>query len=134
MSKRKVKNPAALLACVQRREAANTVRNDQTRQRRFERSFLSSDLPDGNGEPYDIRDGGRLAAKLYSALDDLFFAQTREQRWQAALARLEGRPELRRTLVAIRRFRDREKIIFALKIKAETYRKRLEYLTKIFKP
>ena len=134
MSNRKVKNPAALLACVQRREAANTARNDQTRQRRFERSFLSSDLPDRNGEPYDICDGGRQAAKLYSDLDASFCAQICEQRWQTVLARLKRRPELRRTLIAIRRFDNREKIISALKIKAETYRKRLEYLTKIFKP
>ena len=134
MSHGQIKNAAALLARVRRCEAANEARDDQTAQRRFERSFLSSDRPDANGLSYEIRDGGRQMRRLYAALDAPVRAQLRERRWQAALARLEGHPELRRTLIAIRKFRDREKIFFALKIKAETYRKRLSQLTKIFKP
>ena len=134
MSDEEVRNADALLACVKRREAANEARDDQTLQRRFERSFLSTDVPDKDGGARDHGDGGRAVGRIVGALDAPHRARVRKLRWQAALARLEGRPELRRTLVAIRRFRDRGKIIFALKIKAETYRKRLEYLTKIFKP
>jgi len=129
-----VRNPAALLAHVLRREAANAARDDQTRQRRFERGFLSADVPNGDGEAHDHGDGGRAVGRIVGALDAPLLARARERRWQAALARLSDRPELRRTLVAIRRFREREKIISALRIKTGTYRERLSQLTKIFKP
>ena len=50
-----------------------------------------------------------------------------------AMNRLRNRPELQKTLRAIRRYRKREKIFSALQIKAGTYRERFSQLTQILK-
>ena len=57
----------------------------------------------------------------------------REKRFWNAIYALRNYPELQTTLRAIRRYRVREKIISALKIKGGTYRERFSQLTQILK-
>ena len=110
---------------------ANECVHDKTLQRRFELRFLSLDCPDANGDMRDYGDCGRAARRIFASLDEPFRRHVRELRFREALRKLERHPELQKTLVAIRRFRQRQKIFSALKIKDETYRRRISDLTKI---
>ena len=110
---------------------ANAYAHDQTRQRRFERRFLSLDRPDADGNPFDYGDCGREARKLYRKLDAPYWERVRKHRFQSALRKLKRHPELKRTLRAILRYEEREKIFSALKIGANVYRERFSQLTKI---
>ena len=103
---------------------ANEYAHDQTRQRRFERSFLSFDCPDENGDQFDYGDCGRSVRRMLCELDEPYRAKVRDLRFAAALDALCKYPELRRTLRAIRRHRRRKRIIAALGISPETYAKR----------
>ena len=114
----------ALVKRSERFAAADEARHDQTRQRRFERAFLSLDWRDENGDAFDYGDCGRAAKKLYAALDAPFRKRRRELLFKQALYLLRKHPELQRTLRAIRRFRRRQKIFSALQIRPEVYFKR----------
>ena len=110
---------------------ANECVHDKTLQRRFELRFLSLDCPDANGDMRDYGDCGRAARRIFASLDEPFRRHVRELRFREALRKLERHPELQKTLVAIRRFRQRQKIFSALKIKANVYRERFSQLTKL---
>ena len=111
--------------------AAEEGRRAQTRQGRFEAGFLSLDWADANGDTFDYGDCGREARKLYRKLDAPYWERVSKHRFQAALRKLKRHPELKRTLRAILRYEEREKIFSALKIGANVYRERFSQLTKI---
>ena len=121
----------ALVKRSERFAAVNEVKHDQTRQRRFERAFLSLDWRNEDGDAFDYGDCGRAAKKLYAALDAPFRKRRRELLFWQALYRLRKHPELQRTLRAIRRHRVRQKIFSALQIRPEVYKLRFFHLTKI---
>ena len=120
-----------LVRRAERFAAANACAHDQTRQRRFERRFLSLDCPDADGNLYDYGDCGRAAKRMFRELDAAYRERIREHRFQSAIWKLRHHPELQKTLRAIRRYRKREKIFSALKIGANVYRERFSQLTKI---
>ena len=107
------------------------VRRDQTYQRAFERSFLSLDHPDEDGNMWDYGDCGREMRRTLRAIDAPFWEHVRELRFWNALYKLRDYPELQKTLRAIRRHRVRRKIFSALKIGAETYEKRFRRVREI---
>ena len=111
--------------------AADDARRRGTRQGRFENSFLSTDMPDANGDTFDYGDCGRAARRMFREMDAPVVEHLRELRFWNALYKLRDYPELQKTLRAIQRYRVRQKIFSALKIKAETYRRRFFDLTRI---
>ena len=113
------------------RGLANDVAHDQTNQRSFERGFLSLDHPDEDGNMWDYGDCGRDMRRTLRAIDAPYWEHVRELRFWNALYKLRDYPELQKTLRAIRRHRVRRKIFSALKIGAETYRRRFFDLTQI---
>ena len=110
---------------------ANDVAHDQTNQRSFERGFLSLDHPDEDGNMWDYGDCGREMRRMLRAIDAPYWEHVRKLRFWNALYKLRDYPELQKTLRAIRRHRVRRKIFSALKIGAETYRRRFFDLTQI---
>ena len=120
-----------LVVTATRRGLANDVAHDQTNQRSFERGFLSLDHPDEDGNMWDYGDCGRDMRRTLRAIDAPYWEHVRELRFRNALYRLRNYPELQKTLRAIRRHRVRRKIFSALKIGAETYRRRFFDLTQI---
>ena len=120
-----------LVVTATRRGLANDVAHDQTNQRSFERGFLSLDHPDEDGNMWDYGDCGRDMRRTLRAIDEPFWEHVKELRFWNALYRLRNYPELQKTLRAIRRHRVRRKIFSALKIGAETYRRRFFDLTQI---
>ena len=118
----------------------DTVRHDKTRKRQFEQTFLSLNWLNEYDDTLKVHDKGRAVEKLIAHLDAPFRRRLeearlhrRELRFWNALYALRDYPELQKTLRAIRRYRVREKIFSALKIRPETYRKRFSDLTKILK-
>ena len=109
----------------------NEFLHDQTRQRKFERCFLSLDCLDANGDPRDYGDCGRAARRMFFALDARYRELVRERRFAAALDALDGNPELQRTLNAIRRHRKRGRIAAALGVSPEAYAKRFARICRI---
>ena len=117
------------------------VRHDQTRQRQFEQSMLSLDWKNEKGDVLDYGDCSRHAKRLFRKLDRKYISHVMKCRWEATLDSLKTRPKLKKTLLTIRevvsmdlhRSEYREKIILALKIEDETYRRRFCDLTKIVK-
>ena len=120
-----------LVVTASRRDLANDVAHDQTNQRSFERGFLSLDHPDEDGNMWDYGDCGRDMRRTFRAIDAPYWEHVRELRFWNALYKLRDYPELQKTLRAIRRHRVRRKIFSALKIGAETYRRRFFDLTQI---
>ena len=120
-----------LVVTASRRGLANDVAHDQTNQRSFERGFLSLNHPDEDGNLYDYGDCGRGMRRTLRAIDAPYWEHVRELRFWNALYKLRDYPELQKTLRAIRRHRVRRKIFSALKIGAETYRRRFFDLTQI---
>ena len=119
---------------------ADTVRHDKTRKRQFEQTFLSLNWLNEYDDTLKVCDGGREVEKLIAHLDEPYFGRLeearlhrRELRFRQAIYALRDYPALQKTLHAIRRFRRREKIFSALKIRRETYRERFSQLTKILK-
>lgn len=110
---------------------SDEVRHDQTPQRRFERSFLSLDAPDENGNLRECSCGDRELRRMIRELDRPYWEHVRELRFWNALYQLRKHPELQTTLRAIRTFRVRQKIISALQIKGEVYEKRFQRVRKI---
>ena len=117
-----------LVVAAARRGLANDAARDQTRQRRFERSFLSLDRPDADGDLYDYGDCGREVRRMMRALDAPYRERVRDLRFRAALGVLDGHPELQRALRAIRRHRRRKEVAAALGVSPETYAKRFARL------
>jgi hypothetical protein len=117
------------------------ARHDRTRQRLFEQSMISIDHPDENGDLYDYGDCNRAARRMFRELDaeyrekviEPYREHQRELAFWRALHALKDHPELQTTLRAIRRYRVREKIFSALKIRGETYEKRLFRVREILK-
>ena len=107
-----------------RRALTDDVHRDQTRQRRFERKFLSLEFPRDDGLPYDYSFSSREVNRLVRHLDAPHRERLREARFRAALARLDHHPLLQETLCAIRRHRRRPAILAALGITAGAYRRR----------
>ena len=121
--RRGVKSAAGYLRIAERNRRVNEAKHDQTRQRRFERNFLSRDLPDSKATRADASDGGRLAARLVEGID----APTRRERQIAAVnvaaAKLPRRSGwLRKLLWAIfRNGRNRELTMRELHLPKRTY-------------
>ena len=115
--------------------------HDQTRQRLFEQDMISLDHPDENGDLYDYGDCNQAARRMFRELDaeyrekviEPYRKYQRELRFKAALYRLRKHPELQATLRAIRLLKKKEKIISALKIRAETYEKRFSRVRETLK-
>ena len=114
-----------------RRALTDDVRRDQSRQRRFERSFLSLEFPKDDGLPYDYSFGSREVNRLVRHLDAPHRERLREARFAAALARLGRHPLLQETLRAIRRHRHRPAILAALGVTAGVYDLRLFKIRRI---
>ena len=126
-------NERNLLRRAEKCRRANEYTHDQTRQRRFERGFLSLDCPDENGDPYDYGDCGRSVRCMLHTLDEPYRAKVRDLRFAVALDALDGYPELRRTLRAIRRhrWRSRKTLAAVLCITSEAYAKRFTRICQI---
>ena len=69
-------------------------RHDQTRQRRLERSFLSADWRNENGDSFDYCDNGLAVRILVWRLDAGWRKKKRDELFQLALDRLEKKPRL----------------------------------------
>ena len=94
-----------LAVCALRCNMADEVRQDKTRQRRFESSMLSLDAPDANGNMYDYGDCNRAAKRMFRELDAPVHEHFRRLRLRQALYRLRKYPELQATLKAIYKYR-----------------------------
>ena len=133
-NRRGVKSAAALLRKAEHARIVNEVRHDHTRQREFERRFLSRDLPDSKAARADASDGGRLAAATFARLD----ARTRRERQIAAIneaaAKLPRKSGwLRKLLWAIfRNGSDREQTMAELHISKSTYWRGVKFLLKFY--
>lgn len=133
-----------LVRQAERFSLCDKARHDQTKQQQFDQSILSLDWPDENGKVRDYSDCGRQARKLYRSLDREHDMNEKWKLFSNALEKLNGHPELKKTLWAIlehrekserkmRRFRIREKIFFALRIKAHAYFERRRDLANLLK-
>ena len=107
-----------------RRALTDDVRRDLTRQRRFERRFLSPEFPKDDGMPYDYSFDSREVNRLVRHLDVPHRERLLEARFRAALVRLVRHSLPQETLCAIRRHRRRPAILAALGITAGAYRRR----------
>ena len=86
--RRSARNPTAFLRRAERNRQTDEVRHDQTRQRKFERGFLSLDMPDSLAARADWSDMGYAVRRLLNALDDPFRRLRREACIRRAAARL----------------------------------------------
>ena len=134
MRRRKVRNAKGLLRQTEHNRIANEARDDQTRQRKFERSFESRDLPDSEAARADASDGGRLTARLVEEID----APTRRERQIAAVnlaaAKLPRRSGwLRKLLWAIfRNGRNRELTMRELHLPKWQYWRGVKYFLDLY--
>ena len=119
-----------LVVAAARRGLANDAARDQTRQRRFERSFLSLDRPDADGDLYDYGDCGRAVRRMMRALDAPYRERVRDLRFRAALERIP--PDWRAMLKLIRARRPRTEIMRRCGISRATYFRRLACLCATF--
>ena len=132
--RRSVKSAAAILRKAEHDRRVNEAKHDQTRQRRFERNFLSRDLPDSKAARADASDGGRLTTRLVAGLD----APTRRERQIAAVntaaARLPRRPGwLRKLLWAIfRNGKDRELTMLELHLPKWQYWRGVKFFLDLY--
>lgn len=132
--RRGVKSAAGYLRIAERNRRVNEAKHDQTRQRRFERNFLSRDLPDSKAARADASDGGRLTARLVEEID----APTRRERQIAAVnlaaAKLPRRSGwLRKLLWAIfRNGRNRELTMRELHLPKWQYWRGVKYFLDLY--
>ena len=132
--RRGVKSAAGYLRIAERNRRVNEAKHDQTRQRRFERIFLSRDLPDSKAARADASDGGRLTARLVEEID----APTRRERQIAAVnlaaAKLPRRSGwLRKLLWAIfRNGRNRELTMRELHLPKWQYWRGVKYFLDLY--
>ena len=130
MRRRKVRNEKWLLRRTERNRIANEARDDQTRQRKFERSFESRDLPDSEAAWADASDGGRCVRKIVIRLDAGYHRERRERLIRQAAVGLSG--TLKRILWGIFRGEDRHERIRLSGVPKATYFWGLEKLLKLF--
>ena len=132
--RRGVTSAAGYLRIAERNRRVNEAKHDQTRQRRFERNFLSRDLPDSKAARADASDGGRLTARLVEEID----APTRRERQIAAVnlaaAKLPRRSGwLRKLLWAIfRNGRNRELTMRELHLPKWQYWRGVKYFLDLY--
>ena len=130
MRRRKVRNAKGLLRRSERNRIANEARDDQTRQRKFERSFESRDLPDSEAARADASDGGRCVRKIVIRFDAGYHRERRERLIRQAAVGLSG--TLKRILWGIFRGEDRRERIRLSGVPKATYFWGLEKLLKLF--
>ena len=132
--RRNARNPAAYLRRAMHNMRTDEVRHDQTRQRRFERRFLSVDMPDSVAARADWSDTGLAVRRLVNALDDPFRRQRRLARMNRAAARLPRKSVwLRPLLWAIyRNGPDRERTMAELGISKSSYWWGVNFLLKFY--
>ena len=130
MRRRKVRNAKGLLRRTEHNRIANEARDDQTRQRMFERSFESRDLPDSEAARADASDGGRYVRKIVIRLDADYHRERRERLIRQAAVGLSG--TLKRILWGIFRGEDRRERIRLSGVPKATYFWGLEKLLKLF--
>ena len=130
MRRRKVRNAKGLLRRTEHNRIANEARDDQTRQRMFERSFESRDLPDSEASRADASDGGRCVRKIEIRLDADYHRERRERLIRQAAVGLSG--TLKRILWGIFRGEDRRERIKLSGVPKATYFWGLEKLLKLF--
>ena len=117
------------------------ARHNASKKGKRENNHHSLDFPYENGIRYEYTNGRFDVDRMVYEMDaeyrekviEPYRQHKREKRFWNAIYALRNYPELQTTLRAIRRYRVREKIISALKIKGETYRKRFSDLTQILK-
>ena len=120
-----------LLRRAERCRRANEYAHDQTRQRRFEQSFLSADCcPDEVGDPYDYGDCGRSARRMFREIDAPVVERIRELRFAAAIEAVPK--EWRKMLRLIRQGVPRITIWRLCRISRATYFRRLEAMRLMF--
>ncbi len=112
-----------LLAKAERDRIADEARHDQTRQRRFERSFESRDMPGSKAALSAASDNGRGVWRVVREVDRATLENARTLRINRAAARLpRSSPFLRRLLWAIyRNGKNREETMAELDIPRGTY-------------
>ena len=122
-NRRGVKSAAGYLLIAERNRRANEAKHDQTRQREFERRFLSRDLPDSKAARADASDGGRQTAATVARLDAPTHRERQIAAVNAAAAKLPRKSGwLRKLLWAIfRNGSDREQTMAELHIPKRTY-------------
>ena len=130
MRRRKVRNAKGLLRRTEHNRIANETRDDQTRQRKFERSFESRDFPDSEAARADASDGGRCVRKIEIRLDADYHRERRERLIRQAAVGLSG--ALKRILWGIFRGEDRRERIKLSGVPKATYFWGLEKLLKLF--
>ena len=130
MRRRKVRNARGLLRRTEHNRIANEARDDQTRQRKFERSFESRDLPDSEAARADASDGGRCVRKIEIRLDAGYHRERRERLIRQAAVGLSG--TLKRILWGIFRGEDRRERIKLSGVPKTTYLWGSETLLKLF--
>ena len=130
MRRRKVRNAKGLLRRTEHNRIANEARDDQTRQRKFERAFESRDLPDSEAARADASDGGRCVRKIEICLDADYHRERRERLIRQAAVGLSG--TLKRILWGIFRGEDRRERIELSGVPKATYFWGLEKLLKLF--
>ena len=130
MRRRKVRNAKGLLRRTEHNRIANEARDDQTRQRKFERSFESRDLPDSEAARADASDGGRCVRKIEIILDADYHRERRERLIRQAAVGLSG--TLKRILWGIFRGGDRRERIKLSGVPKATYFWGLKKLLKLF--
>lgn len=118
-----VKSAAALLRKAEHDRLADEARHDTTRQRLFERRFLSRDLPDSKAARADASDGGRLVAATVARLDAPMRRERQIAAVNAAAAKLPRKFSwLRKLLWAIfRNGSDREQTMAELRLSKSSY-------------
>ena len=130
MRRRKVRNEKGLLRRTEHNRIANEARDDQTRQRKFERSFESRDLPDSEAARADASDGGLCVRKIEISLDADYHRVRRERLIRQAAVGLPG--TLKRILWGVFRGEDRRERIKLSGVPKTTYSWGLEKLLKLF--
>lgn len=131
---RGVENAAALLRKAERNRLANEAIHDQTRQRQFERSFLSRDMPDSLAARVEASDGGKMMRAIVRHVDAEYNQKRREMLMNIAAAKLPRRSAwLRALLWAIyRNGSNRRKTMAELGISKYQYWRGVKFLLNFY--
>ena len=120
---RELSHDEALLRRAERFRLRDESRHNQTRQRRFERGFLSRDMPNSLASRAEPSDGGKMMRAIVRHLDAEYDRRRREMLINIAAAKLPRRSAwLRALLWAIyRNGSNRRKTMAELGIPKPTY-------------